>query len=116
MAKERIGILGGAFDPIHQGHIRMALSVLDAVKLDQMLIMPSGNPPYKSCAAPQEDRWKMVVMACSRDPRLIPSRLELDRSGSVYTIDTLLALREAHPKAELFYVIASRMSCRWSPF
>ena len=48
MARERIGILGGTFDPIHQGHIQMALSVLDSVKLDRMLIMPSGSPPYKS--------------------------------------------------------------------
>ena len=107
MAKTRIGILGGTFDPIHQGHIQMALRVLEAVHLDQMLIMPSGNPPYKSCSTQPEDRWKMVVAACSRDARLIPSRLEMDRSGSVYTIDTLLALRREYPKAELFYVIGA---------
>ena len=51
MARARIGILGGTFDPIHHGHIRMALSVLETVRLDQMLVMPSGNPPYKSCAS-----------------------------------------------------------------
>ena len=107
MAKTRIGILGGTFDPIHQGHIQMALRVLEAVHLDQMLIMPSGNPPYKSCSTLPEDRWKMVVAACSRDARLIPSRLEMDRSGSVYTIDTLLALHREYPKAELFYVIGA---------
>jgi len=107
VAKTRIGILGGTFDPIHQGHIQMALRVLEAVHLDQMLIMPSGNPPYKSCSTQPEDRWKMVVAACSRDARLIPSRLEMDRSGSVYTIDTLLALRREYPKAELFYVIGA---------
>ena len=107
MAKTRIGILGGTFDPIHQGHIQMALRVLEAVHLDQMLIMPSGNPPYKSCSTQPEDRWKMVVAACSRDARLIPSRLEMDRSGSVYTIDTLLVLRREYPKAELFYVIGA---------
>ena len=82
MAKTRIGILGGTFDPIHQGHIQMALRVLEAVHLDQMLIMPSGNPPYKSCSTQPEDRWKMVVAACSRDARLIPSRLEMDRISS----------------------------------
>jgi len=107
VAKTRIGILGGTFDPIHQGHVQMALRVLEAVHLDQMLIMPSGNPPYKSCSTQPEDRWKMVVAACSRDARLIPSRLEMDRSGSVYTIDTLLALRREYPKAELFYVIGA---------
>ena len=107
MAKERIGILGGTFDPIHQGHIRMALSVLNETKLDRMILMPSGCPPYKSCVTAQEDRWKMVVAACSADPRLIPSRLELDREGSVYTIDTLSLLKKSHPKAELFYVIGA---------
>lgn len=107
MARERVGILGGTFDPIHQGHVQMALSVLNAVRLDRMLIMPSGNPPYKACATLPEDRWKMVVTACARDPRLIPSRLELDRSGNIYTIDTLLMLRQDHPKWELFYVIGA---------
>ncbi len=107
MAKERIGILGGAFDPIHQGHIRMALSVLDSVRLDQLWIMPSGNPPYKTCHSEPEDRWKMVVMACSQDSRLIPCRLELDRDGSVYTVDTLHMIQKQHPRAELFYVIGA---------
>ena len=107
MAKERIGILGGVFDPIHQGHIRMAQCALDSVHLDQMLILPSGNPPYKACSTDQEDRWKMVVMACSRDSRLQPSRLELDREGDIYTIDTLVALKKEHPKAELFYLIGA---------
>ena len=107
MARERIGILGGTFDPIHQGHIQMALSVLDTVKLNQLLIMPSGSPPYKSCAASAEDRWKMVVMACSQDSRLIPSRMEIDRKGAVYTIDTLKAIQKEHPKAEIYYVIGA---------
>ena len=107
MAKERIGILGGAFDPVHVGHIQMALSTLDAVSLDQILIMPTGNPAYKNCTACAEDRWKMTVTACSQDPRLVPSRLELDRQGAIYTVDTLLALRRSHPKAELFYIIGA---------
>ena len=107
MAKTRIGLLGGTFDPIHQGHIQIARHVLDAMHLDQILMMPSGHPPYKSCSTSQEDRWKMVVAACSVDPRLVPTRLEMDRGGNVYTIDTLLALRREHPKAELFYVIGA---------
>ena len=107
MSRERIGILGGVFDPVHRGHLQMAQSALDAVHLDRMLVMPSGNPPYKSCQTPPEDRWKMTVMACAQDPRLEPSRLELDRSGSVYTIDTLLQLRELYPKADFYYVIGA---------
>ena len=92
MAKQRIGILGGTFDPIHSGHLQMALSALDAGQVDRLLMIPTGNPPYKACAASGEDRWKMVVSACSRDERLIPSRMEIDRDGPVYTYDTLKAL------------------------
>ena len=79
MAKERIGILGGTFDPIHQGHIRMALSVLDSCRLDRLLVLPSGHPAYKDSVTPPEDRWKMVVMACTQDARLVPSRLSTHR-------------------------------------
>ena len=107
MAKERIGILGGTFDPIHQGHIQMARSVLDSFRLDRMLILPSGNPGYKTSISSREDRWKMVVMACTQDGRLVPSRLELDRDGPTYTIDTLLELRKQYPKAELLYLLGS---------
>ena len=105
--KQRIGILGGTFDPIHSGHIHMGLSVLDAGYLDQLLVMPTGDPPHKNCAAPVEDRWKMVVSACACDERLIPSRLELDRKGSIYTFDSLTALRKEYPKADFYYVIGA---------
>jgi len=107
LTKQRIGILGGTFDPIHQGHLQMALSVLRSVHLDQLLIMPTGDPPYKRCQASPEDRWKMLVAACSCDGRLIPSRLEMDRGFLVYTVDTLLILRQEYPKADLFYIIGA---------
>ena len=105
--KQRIGILGGTFDPVHQGHIRMGLSVLDAGYVDQLLVMPSGDPPHKSCASAAEDRWKMVVSACSCDKRLVPSRLELDQEGSIYTFDTLTLMRKEYPKADLYYIIGA---------
>ena len=105
--KERIGILGGTFDPIHQGHIRMAIAVLDSCRLDRLLVVPAGDEAYKPCIVPQEDRWKMVVTACTQDSRLIPSRLELDRPGQVYTVDTLYTLKKAYPKADLFYIIGA---------
>ena len=107
MSKKRIGILGGTFDPIHRGHILMGLSVLDSGYVDQLLVVPSGFPPHKTCSAGAEDRWKMVVSACACDDRLIPSRIELDRSGTIYTFDTLTAIRNQFPKAELFYVIGA---------
>ena len=107
MSKQRIGILGGTFDPVHNGHLRMGLSVLDSGYLDRLLVLPSGLPPHKSCGAPAEDRWKMVVAACACDERLVPSRLEMDRSGKIYTYDTLTALKHRYPDAELYYVIGA---------
>ena len=107
MAKQRIGILGGTFDPIHCGHLRMGLNVLDTGYVDCLLVMPSGNPPHKSCIASAEDRWKMTVAACACDDRLVPSRLELDRSGRIYTFDTLTALRREYPKSDLCYIIGA---------
>lgn len=107
MSKQRIGILGGTFDPVHIGHLRMGLSVLDTGYLDSLLVLVSGTPPHKSCFAPAEDRWKMLVSACAFDDRLIPSRLELDRPGNIYTFDTLTAIRKKNPKADLFYVIGA---------
>ena len=107
MAKERIGILGGTFDPIHQGHIRMAQAALDQCHLDKVLVIPAGENAYKPCIASSEDRWKMVVSACTQDVRLIPSRLELDRPAPAYTVDTLLALHRQYPKAEFFFILGT---------
>ena len=92
--KQRIGILGGSFDPVHRGHIAAALGILNADYVDRLLVIPSGRPGYKSCSASAEDRWKMLVAACSCDKRLVPSRLELDRDGTTYAVDTLLAVRK----------------------
>lgn len=107
MAKERIGIMGGTFNPIHQGHIRMALTARDALHLDRVLVVPSGNPPHKQHIAPAEDRWKMVCAACARTSDLTPSRIELDRQGVIYTYDTLTLLKTESPKAEWYYIIGA---------
>ena len=107
MAKERIGIMGGTFNPIHSGHIEMALRARDSAQLDQVLVLPSGNPPHKSGIAPAEDRWRMVCAACATQRGLTPSRVELDRDGVIYTVDTLSILRQNYPKAELYYIIGA---------
>lgn len=107
MSKERIGILGGTFDPIHQGHIQMATAVLDSCKLDQLFVVPANDDAYKPCEVSKEDRWKMVVAACTQDERLIPSRLEMDQDGPAYSVDTLLTLKTTHPRADLFFIIGT---------
>ena len=112
MAKERIGIMGGSFDPIHQGHIRMAQHALESQQLDRVLMLPSGNPPHKPDITPAEHRWRMVCAACTGIPGLIPCREELDRTGVIYTVDTLSRLQEKYPKAELFYLIGADMLMR----
>ena len=107
MAKERIGIMGGTFDPIHQGHIHMAQCALERMQLDQVLMLPSGNPPHKPDITPAEDRYRMVCAACAGLSGLTPCREEIDRSGVIYTVDTLSILHEKYPKAELYYIIGA---------
>ena len=107
MARERIGIMGGTFDPIHQGHIRMAQCALESMRLDRVLMLPSGNPPHKPDITPAEDRYRMVCAACAGLDGLEPCREEVDRTGVIYTVDTLSILHEKYPKAELYYLIGA---------
>ena len=107
MAKQRIGILGGTFDPVHFGHLQAARFAASSARLDRVLVLPSGMPAYKECAVSGEDRWKMVVAACRGDSLLVPSRLELDREGPTYTADTLPHLQSAYPDAKLFWIIGA---------
>lgn len=107
MIRERIGIMGGTFNPIHQGHIGMAKAALKSAGLDRVLMLPSGNPPHKTDVVPAEDRWKMVCAAVAQEEGLEPCRMEIDREGATYTIDTLSTLKQAYPKADLFYIIGA---------
>ena len=107
MARERIGIMGGTFDPIHQGHIRMAQCALESMRLDRVLMLPSGNPPHKPDVTPAEDRYRMVCAACAGLEGLEPCREEVDRTGVIYTVDTLSILHEKYPKADFYYIIGA---------
>ena len=101
----RTGILGGTFDPIHGGHIAAAESALKRLSLDRVLILPSGDPPYKRCHAGREDRMRMVELACAGKPALVPCDAEVARPGGTYTLDTLRTLRERYPNDEFVYII-----------
>lgn len=90
-----IGILGGTFNPIHFGHLRMAEELAEYLRLDQIRFIPSANPPHKSDPkVSADDRANMVQLAIEDNPRFSVDRLELARTGASYTIDTLLSLRD----------------------
>jgi len=107
MGKERIGIMGGTLDPVHDGHLLMARCALSEARLDRVLMLPSGTPPHKPHVTPAEDRWRMLVAACAGIEGLEPCREELDRTGTIFTVDTLSILMEKYPKAELNYLIGA---------
>lgn len=85
----------------------MALHAQQQARLDRVLVIPTGNPPHKADIAAAEDRWRMVCAACAGQPTLEPSRVELDRPGVIYTVDTLALLQAQYPKAAFFYIIGA---------
>ena len=97
-------IFGGTFDPIHSAHLIVAREAADAFALDRVLFIPAANPPHKGAAAPYEDRYRMVELACAADPRFVPSRLEEGREKS-YSILTIERLRK--PGEALFFIIGA---------
>ena len=102
----RLGIMGGAFDPIHIAHLVTAQEALYQFKLDEVVFMPSGHPPHKGrTLAPAEFRYVLTEAATSSHPRFSVSRLEIDRPGVGYTVDTLEYLVGAlAPDARLFFI------------
>ncbi len=104
---KRLGIMGGTFDPIHFGHLVTAEEALVQFNLDQVIFMPTGSPAAKVHVdvSAAEHRYLMTVLATAGNPDFDVSRMEVDRQGLTYTIDTLRALRELHgPSAELFFI------------
>jgi nicotinate-nucleotide adenylyltransferase len=102
----RLGIMGGAFDPIHVAHLVTAQEALTQFDLDEMVFMPSGHPPHKKrTLAPAEFRYLMVAVAIASHPRFSVSRLEIERPGVGYTVDTLEGVRGAlRSDAQIFFV------------
>jgi nicotinate-nucleotide adenylyltransferase len=97
---ERVGILGGTFDPVHVGHLVAATWALDGLGLDRVLLVVANEPWQKTASrrvTPAEDRLAVVAAAVEGVPGLEPCRLEIDRGGPSYTVDTVRALTDAHP-------------------
>ncbi|MCD6361852.1 MAG: nicotinate-nucleotide adenylyltransferase [Armatimonadetes bacterium] len=92
----RLGVMGGTFDPIHYAHLLIAEEVRRHLNLAHIVFMPSGSPPHKSDdeLSPAEDRYLMTVLATADNPYFSVSRLEIDRPGPSYTIDTVRTLNE----------------------
>jgi nicotinate-nucleotide adenylyltransferase len=98
--------MGGTFDPIHHGHLVAASEVQAWFDLDEVVFVPTGDPWQKSDrdVSPAEDRYLMTVIATAANPRFNVSRVDIDRQGPTYTIDTLKDLRARFPEAELYFI------------
>jgi nicotinate-nucleotide adenylyltransferase len=105
-----IGLYGGTFNPIHQGHLRAAEEVAEALELDRMLFIPSARPPHKrevgdDVIAPAKLRLEWVALAVQENPRFVVDPIELDRPGPSYLVDTLIQLRERHAGEDLVFTV-----------
>lgn len=101
-----IGIMGGTFDPIHHGHLVAASEVMDFFGLDKVIFVPAALQPFKAGrrVTPAEDRYLMTVVATASNPRFEVSRVDIDRGGTTYTIDTVRDLHEQIPNADFFFI------------
>lgn len=105
----RVGILGGTFDPVHNGHLQIAASALTELALDRILFIPNSQSPVKSArpSAPYSDRLAMLQLAVAGQPRCVVSEIEGRRGGISYTVDTLRELRGTFPDAELHLIVGA---------
>jgi nicotinate-nucleotide adenylyltransferase len=105
--RKRLGVMGGTFDPIHHGHLVAASEVQFWFHLDEVVFVPTGQPWQKSDqkVSPAEDRYLMTVIATASNPRFSVSRVDIDRPGPTYTVDTLRDLRSLRgPGWELYFI------------
>jgi nicotinate-nucleotide adenylyltransferase len=104
--KRRLGVMGGTFDPIHHGHLVAASEVAALFHLDEVVFVPTGEPWQKThrAVSPPEDRYLMTVIATASNPQFSVSRIDIDRGGPTYTIDTLRDLRALNDDADLFFI------------
>lgn len=106
MGRRRVGVMGGTFDPVHHGHLVAASEVQSWFDLDEVIFVPTGQPWQKAdrAVSAAEDRYLMTVIATAANPRFAVSRVDIDRDGPTYTIDTLRELKAALPDADLYFI------------
>jgi len=110
---ERIGVFGGTFDPVHVGHLVAAVNVRHDLGLDRVLLVVANSPWQKTgrrAVTPAEERYAVVRAAVEGVDGLEASRLEIDRGGTSYTVDTLEDLRRGRPGAELYLIVGSDLA------
>jgi nicotinate-nucleotide adenylyltransferase len=102
----RIGVMGGTFDPVHHGHLVAASEVASVFHLDEVVFVPTGQPWQKAerGVSSAEHRYLMTVIATASNPRFTVSRVDIDRQGPTYTIDTLRDLHRERPGSSLFFI------------
>jgi nicotinate-nucleotide adenylyltransferase len=107
--KERIGIVGGSFNPVHFGHLIIAQDAWDHLALSKLIFVPAAIPPHKvkQHRVSAEHRLNMLRLALADDERFEVSDIEIQRGGISYSIDTVLALQKENPNAELFFLMGS---------
>lgn len=105
-SRRRLGIMGGTFDPIHHGHLVAASEVAAEFNLDEVIFVPTGEPWQKAGrrVTAAEHRYLLTVIATASNPRFSVSRVDIDRGGPTYTIDTLRDFRHMYPEADLFFI------------
>ncbi len=107
--KQKIGIMGGTFNPIHYGHLLLGEYAREQFELDKVLYMPSKKPPHKDLEKIVSDyhRIQMIQLAIADNPYFELSTLELERAGITYTVDTVSYLREQYPENEYYFIIGA---------
>jgi nicotinate-nucleotide adenylyltransferase len=102
----RLGVMGGTFDPVHHGHLVAASEVASTFDLDEVVFVPTGQPWQKTerHVSPAEDRYLMTVIATASNPRFSVSRVDIDRGGPTFTIDTLRDLRSERGDVDVFFI------------
>lgn len=106
MSGLRLGVMGGTFDPVHHGHLVAASEVASRYELDEVVFVPTGEPWQKSAreVSPAEHRYLMTVVATAANPQFTVSRVDVDRAGPTFTVDTLRDLAAQRPGAELYFI------------
>ena len=109
MGKQRIGLFGGTFDPVHRGHILVAQAAMEEARLDRLFFIPAARSPFKEASTPSSgaDRLRWLRLALSGHPRYEVDSSEIQRGGVSFAIDTVRAYQNCFPDAQLCYLIGA---------